>query len=415
MVLEVYEDVYLSGGPVNGASAANREEFSWLEADDDDRLCARPPCSSGARLTPVLAAHPHLAITPTGPLKTWVRHVQAFCESETMLQLQEETLSYKDSKALAALNGARVMVHNVFGFTGRRAEQARITMYFYQMTLVYVGSSARRRRIQDVMEDMGFHLALVTVCCEVCAFVYREEDGRFSPGFPVLTNSVQQADRLPEALVCLDWFCQCFRSQKASLSLPHSLQDYVDAMFDAVIDRGLFGDADMLFGTTTNSVPLLAPGRPASLVSYCIRHVLLYLHAKIEHVICQAWQDTRGHGRDHLIEKARLLMDVLIRERMDVLFGSTCSLVVMCCVYCSGKVWGEHLGFGDVCQAAGVTWSRWSVHKFYNEEFLPIVYGFELDMLHGVMMNQYLSYKVVADRSSQLGVRETRPAPAIYL
>ena len=382
MVLEVYQDVSLSASWVNGASAANREVFSWLEADDDGiGVCA--PCASGSRLTPVLTAHPHLVITPTGPLKTWVRHVEAFCESETMLRLQEETLTYKDSTALSALNGARVMVHNVFGFTGRRAEQARMTMYLYQMTLVYVGSSARRRRIQDVMDDKVFHLALVTVCCEVCAFVYREEDGRFSPGFPVLTNSVQQADRLPEALVCFDWFGRCFRSHQPHLSLPPSLQDYVDTIADTVIDRGLFGDGDMLFGTATNSVPLLAPGRPASLVSYCLRHVLAYLHAKIEYVIFQAWEGALGHERDHLVGKAGLLMDALIRERMDVLFGSTCSLVVMCCVFCSGKVWGEQLGFGEVYHAAGVTLSRLAAHKFYNEEFLPIVYGFELDMLHG--------------------------------
>ena len=376
MVLDVYQDVTLSASRV--------EVFSWLEADDDRQGVKLPP---SPRLKPVLIAHPHLATTPRGvpnPLKTWARHVQAFCESETMLRLQEETLTYKDSKALGALNAVRVMVHNVFGFTGRRAEQAKMSMYLYQMTLVYVGSAARRRWIQDVMGDEVFHLALVTVCCEVCAFVYREEDGRFSSGFPVLTNSVQQADRFPEMLVCFDWFCQCFCSHEAHLSLPFVLQDYVDTISDVVIDRGLFGNAELLFSVNgMATVPLLAPGRPASLVSYCLRHVLFYLHAKIEHVIFQAWHGAHGHERGHLIRKTCLLMDALIRERMDVLFGSTCSLVVVCCVFCSGKVWGEKLGFGEVCRAASVTSSRSAAHKFYNEEFLPIVYGFELNLLHG--------------------------------
>ena len=383
MVLDVYQDGAFSASRAKAANAVKREVWSWLEADDDrGGVGSVAPPLAPSRLTPVLAAHPHLAISPTGPLKTWARHVHAFCESETMLRLQEETLAYRDGKALGALNAARVMVHNVFGFTGRRAEQAKTSMYLYQMTLVHVGSRARRPWIQDVMDDEVFHLALITVCCEVCAFVYRDEDGRFSPGFPVLTNSVQQADRYPEALVGFDWLSRCFRSHKAHLSLPRSLQDYVDTISDAVIDRGLFGGAHMLFGTATDSVPLLAPGRPASLVSYCLRHVLLYLHSKIDLVIFQTWRDAHGHDRDHLIQRTRLLMDALIRQRMDVLFGSTCSLVVVCCVFCSGKVWGEELGFGEVCRAAGVASARSAAHKFYNEVFLPIVYGFELDMFN---------------------------------
>lgn len=173
-------------------------------------------------------------------------------------------------------------------------------------------------------------------------------------------------------------------------------------MYDAILDRGLFGDADMHLGAAT--VPLLAPGRPKALVSYCLRHVLLFLHNKVEHMIVNVWRDddcivdrgcarkpdgNRGpdhsQGRDEFIRTTQHMIDVLIKQRMDVLFGSTCTLIVVCCVFCSGKVWNTHVGFGRLCHTADIstTRGRLAAHQYYNDVFLPIIYGFERKVLYG--------------------------------
>jgi hypothetical protein len=456
--LEVYrdedEDVRFPGKPKR--KPPKFERWSWLEGEDDGEEARRgsgsepsdqthhwatttPSTTTAARTTariaPVLASHPHLANTPTAPLKAWARRVHAFSESATMLRLQEELGNYKNSKALGALNAARVMVHNVFGFTGRRAEQAKTSMYMYQMTLVHVAGSLRHGRrcstgddddddddgsggsggggsgsgeesssaiIQRVMEDERFHAALITICVELCAFVYRDDDGRFGGGFPVVTNVVEQGGNLPELLVCLDWFAQAFRGSDGpgdrgggltTVGMPSALADYVDLISDAVVDRGLFGDC-----ATIGSPPpvMTSPGRPPALVSYCLRSVLFYIHAKAEHVILRAWarhsdacDGTGGSGetdgtdadRAAVIGATRRMVDVLIRERPDVVFGATCSLIAVCCAFCTGKVLGSQVAFKGVCGAAEL--SPGAARAFYNEVFLPVVYGFEHDRLYG--------------------------------
>ena len=215
MKLSVYHDPDVGVPTKQVKNTIHSERWSWVEylrnplpettSPDchDPTDGRRTPLSVTSHLSPILASHPNLALTPTVRLKAWTRHVHAFCESEKMLVLQESTLDYNcnKSQALAALNAARVMVHNVYGFTGRRAELAKTTMYLYQTTLLHVvrvvqtahSSHSVRLRPHAIMGDTDFHLALITVCLEVSAFVYREDDGRFSHGFPLLTNTVQQA------------------------------------------------------------------------------------------------------------------------------------------------------------------------------------------------------------------------------
>ena len=315
------------------------------------------------------------------------------------------------------------MVHNVFGFTGRRADQAKTSMYLYQMTLVHVSLSLRGgcakqtapksksdtpgmtiiTTTQRVMEDDAFHKALITVCLEVCAFVYRDDDGRFGDGFPVLTNVVEQGGRLPELLACLDWFSQAFGGRgdlpsRYSLAMPPCLADYVDLIADVVVDRGLFGESGDFEGSHAVAVGslLISPEHPPVLISYCLRSTLLYLHTKIEFIIRRAWRSACGDDIDEHTAEAwgadesraavsnatQRMVGFLLRERLDVLFGSTCSLIAVCCAFCTGKVLGcDRTRFGRLCSAAGL--SSGVAREFYNTIFLPVVYGFERERLFG--------------------------------
>jgi hypothetical protein len=462
MALSVYCDDRL-GFPAKPTKQP--EQWSWLEeetspiaiANDEGPTQAPTPRSTSTttHIAPVLASQPQAAVIPTMPLKAWVRHVQAFSESETLFRLQEEILDYhyKNRKALNALNIARVMVHNVFGFTGRRADQAKTSMYLYQITLVYVAhrlggrttpsvlapsrqgrqmknkvdttdtkdADGRKELIQGVMEDERFHSALITVCLEMCAFVYRDEDGRFSDGFPVLTNALQQGGHLPEFLACLDWFAQAFGLRSFFLSdwasssrfvdtfdasdneigflchhysplfMPMALRDYVHLISDAVVDKGLFGPADTSLArksmmTQRTTVPVLSSERSSSLVSYCLRCALFYLHGKTGELVRQAWtpgEDVLEDPREPFIRATQHMVDVLVRERLDILFGAACSLVAVCCAFCTGKLLGlKEVRLAALCASAKIPASE--ARTFYNDVFLPVVYCFEEHRLFNV-------------------------------
>lgn len=104
MLLEVYEDedVRFHGrGPKQAI-----ERWAWLEEECSSVITgpwSERLASTTTRIAPLLTSHPHIATTPTAPLKDWARRVHAYSESEAMFRLQEDALEYRNSKALSAL------------------------------------------------------------------------------------------------------------------------------------------------------------------------------------------------------------------------------------------------------------------------------------------------------------------------
>jgi hypothetical protein len=319
----------------------------------------------------------------------FARRVQSFSESEAMLLLQEDSLeyNYKSSKALGALNSARCLVHNVFGFTGGRVDQAKTCMYMYQIVLCFVSRSltVKGAALQDVMEDEQFHRSLITVCLEVVAFLYRDEDGRFSEGFPVLTNIVHRSSHLPEFLACLDWFvlgfgnCQCWGG--GEIRIPILLMDYLSIVRDAILEEGI---------VCTQCNLLMHESPPSSLLSYAVRNVVLYLDQKVEQLVCKLRESDLGLSSGCLIRASKHMLGVILRSRLDLLLESTCcSLLVVCSVYCTSRVAGRELRFSLLAEICGLKKDIHSHRSFYNEKFLPLVYSFREIELYGAYLKDW--------------------------